>query len=365
MQAHGYIRQICELQEELAEKAGRQEGSTRCADRRIWSTCCGRSTTTPSREAKQTEGKQARAEACGGGQDRPSAEMIPDPEAEGAITAEALRLGLGGLGGPGDARPDLSAARGPTAATTRPSATSAARSTCCRGFTVRPCSSGARPRPWSRSPWAPAATSSAWTAWSRNTRRSSCCDYYFPPFSVGEVRPIRGPGRREIGHGALAERSVKPVLPDPDDFPYTIRIISDILESNGSSSMASVCGATLGLMAAGVPISNPVAGISVGLVKEADRCVLLTDIIGDEDHFGDMDFKIAGTQNGITGHPAGPEDRRHQRGDHPRDAEAIARGADRDPSQDAHRHPAAAAATSRSGPRGCCARTSTPRRSAC
>ena len=125
--------------------------------------------------------------------------------------------------------------------------------------------------------------------------------YYFPSFSVGECRPIRGPGRREIGHGALAERSVKPVLPDPDAFPYTIRIISDILESNGSSSMASVCGATLGLMAAGVPISNPVAGISVGLVKEPDRFVLLTDIIGDEDHFGDMDFKVAGTQNGITG----------------------------------------------------------------
>ena len=127
-------------------------------------------------------------------------------------------------------------------------------------------------------------------------------DYNFPPFSVGECRPIRGPGRREIGHGALAERSVNPVLPDPEEFPYTIRVISDILESNGSSSMASVCGATLGLMSAGVPISNPVAGISVGLVQEsADKWVLLTDIIGDEDHFGDMDFKIAGTQNGITG----------------------------------------------------------------
>lgn len=127
-------------------------------------------------------------------------------------------------------------------------------------------------------------------------------DYYFPSYSVGEVRPIRGPGRREMGHGALAERSVKPVLPDPDVFPYTIRVISDILESNGSSSMASVCGATLGLMAAGVPISHPVAGISVGLVKEnEDRWTLLTDIIGDEDHYGDMDFKIAGSQNGITG----------------------------------------------------------------
>ncbi len=127
-------------------------------------------------------------------------------------------------------------------------------------------------------------------------------DYYFPPFSVGETKPIRGPGRREIGHGALAERSIKPVLPDPDAFPYTIRVISDIFESNGSSSMASVCGGTLGLMAAGVPISNPVAGISVGLIKESNsQWVLLTDIIGDEDHFGDMDFKVAGTQNGITG----------------------------------------------------------------
>jgi polyribonucleotide nucleotidyltransferase len=127
-------------------------------------------------------------------------------------------------------------------------------------------------------------------------------DYNFPSFSVGEVRPIRGPGRREIGHGALAERSVKPVLPDPETFPYTIRVISDIFESNGSSSMASVCGATLGLMAAGVPITNPVAGISVGLVKESDtKWTLLTDIIGDEDHFGDMDFKVAGTQNGVTG----------------------------------------------------------------
>ena len=129
-------------------------------------------------------------------------------------------------------------------------------------------------------------------------------DYYFPSYSVGECRPIRGPGRREIGHGALAERSLEPVLPDPDDFPYTIRVISDITESNGSSSMASVCGGCLAMMAAGVPITNPVAGISIGLVRQreqGDRFVLLTDIIGDEDHYGDMDFKISGTQNGITG----------------------------------------------------------------
>jgi polyribonucleotide nucleotidyltransferase len=126
-------------------------------------------------------------------------------------------------------------------------------------------------------------------------------DYNFPPFSVGECRPIRGPGRREIGHGALAERSLKPVIPGADKFPYTIRVVSDILESNGSSSMASVCGGTLSLMDAGVPISDPVAGISIGLVKEGDRWVLLTDIMGDEDHYGDMDFKVAGTVRGITG----------------------------------------------------------------
>lgn len=126
-------------------------------------------------------------------------------------------------------------------------------------------------------------------------------DYNFPSFSVGECRPIRGPGRREIGHGALAERSINPILPDVDEFPYTIRIVSDILESNGSSSMATVCGTTLGLMAAGVTIKNPVAGISVGMVQEGDRYTLITDILGSEDHFGDMDFKVAGTQNGITG----------------------------------------------------------------
>jgi polyribonucleotide nucleotidyltransferase len=126
-------------------------------------------------------------------------------------------------------------------------------------------------------------------------------DYNFPPFSVGECRPIRGPGRREIGHGALAERSLKAVIPGVENFPYTIRVISDILESNGSSSMASVCGGTLSLMDAGVPLTAPVAGISIGLVKEQDKFTLLTDIMGDEDHFGDMDFKVAGTGRGITG----------------------------------------------------------------
>src|SRR3972149_3447619 len=124
--------------------------------------------------------------------------------------------------------------------------------------------------------------------------------YNFPPFSVGEVKMLRGPGRREVGHGALAERAVTKILPDSDKFPYTIRVVSDILESNGSSSMASICGASLSLMDAGVPTKDAVAGIAMGLIKEEERVVVISDILGDEDHLGDMDFKVAGTENGIT-----------------------------------------------------------------
>lgn len=124
--------------------------------------------------------------------------------------------------------------------------------------------------------------------------------YNFLPFSVGEVKPLRSPGRREIGHGYLAERALSFVIPSKDEFPYTIRVVSDILESNGSSSMATVCGATLSLMDAGVPIKAAVAGVAMGLVKEGDRTIILTDILGIEDHYGDMDFKVAGTERGIT-----------------------------------------------------------------
>ena len=228
------------------------------------------------------------------------AEMIPDPAAEGAITAEAFKSAWYNL--------ESRVVRDQILSGVRPDG---------RDYTtLRPieCAVDVLPRVHGSAVFQRGETQAMITVTLGTTRdeqrvdglvdeysKKFMLDYYFPPFSVGEVRPIRGPGRREIGHGALAERSVKPVLPDPDNFPYTIRIISDILESNGSSSMASVCGATLGLMAAGVPISNPVAGISVGLVKEPERWVLLTDIIGDEDHFGDMDFKVAGTQNGITG----------------------------------------------------------------
>lgn len=124
--------------------------------------------------------------------------------------------------------------------------------------------------------------------------------YNFPPFSVGEVKPVRGPGRREIGHGALAERALVSVVPEETEFPYTIRVVSDILESNGSSSMATVCGGCLALMDAGVPLRAPVAGVAMGLVKEGEKYAILTDIAGAEDHYGDMDFKVAGTRDGIT-----------------------------------------------------------------
>jgi len=124
--------------------------------------------------------------------------------------------------------------------------------------------------------------------------------YNFPPFSVGEVRFMRGPSRRDIGHGALAERGISAVLPPAEKFPYTMRVVSDVLESNGSSSMATVCGASLALMDGGVPITNPVSGIAMGLIQEGDEVVILSDILGDEDHLGDMDFKVVGTSEGIT-----------------------------------------------------------------
>jgi polyribonucleotide nucleotidyltransferase len=132
------------------------------------------------------------------------------------------------------------------------------------------------------------------------TTKSFMLHYNFPPFSTGEVRPVRGTSRREVGHGALAERALQAVLPPYDEFPYTIRIVSDILESNGSSSMATVCGGSLALYDAGVPARAACAGIAMGLIKEGARVAVLTDILGTEDHLGDMDFKVAGTRSGVT-----------------------------------------------------------------
>jgi polyribonucleotide nucleotidyltransferase len=130
--------------------------------------------------------------------------------------------------------------------------------------------------------------------------KSFILHYNFPPFSVGEARPLRGPGRREVGHGTLAEKAIANVLPPESEFPYTLRVVAETLESNGSSSMATVCGATLSLMDAGVPIKAPVAGIAMGLIEDGARVAILSDILGDEDHLGDMDFKVAGTRNGVT-----------------------------------------------------------------
>ncbi len=137
-------------------------------------------------------------------------------------------------------------------------------------------------------------------ALTERTSKNFYLHYNFPPFSVGEARFLRGPGRREVGHGNLAERALEPILPDRDDFPYTLRIVSEVLESNGSSSMATVCGATLSLLDAGVKIKAPVAGIAMGLIQEGSDVAILSDILGDEDHLGDMDFKVCGTHAGIT-----------------------------------------------------------------
>ncbi len=131
-------------------------------------------------------------------------------------------------------------------------------------------------------------------------RESFMLHYNFPPYSVGEASFLRSPGRREIGHGKLAWRAMRALLPEKEDFPYTIRVVSEITESNGSSSMASICGASLSMMDAGVPLKRPVAGIAMGLIKADDEYAVLSDILGDEDHLGDMDFKVAGTDKGIT-----------------------------------------------------------------
>ncbi len=298
--AHGYIRQICEMQEELQQKVGTVKKQYELPPASDLFDNLKAKYYDAFRAAKQTVGKLARAEACSVLKAQALAEMIPDPKAEGAPTADAFNSAWESL--------ETRVVRDLILSGTRADG---------RDYkTLRPisCKVDLLPRVHGSALFQRGETQSLVTVTLGTGRDEQRVDglideysqkfmlhYYFPPFSVGECRPIRGPGRREIGHGALAERSVKPVLPDTDTFPYTIRIISDILESNGSSSMASVCGATLGLMAAGVPITNPVAGISVGLVKESDRYVLLTDIIGDEDHFGDMDFKVSGTQNGITG----------------------------------------------------------------
>ena len=169
---------------------------------------------------------------------------------------------------------------------------------------------------------------------SLETDRRYMHHYNFPPYSVGETGFMRGPKRRDIGHGALAQRALEPMIPSLEDFPYTIRIVSETLESNGSSSMGSVCGSTLSLMDAGVPIKAPVGGIAMGLVKEGDDYVILTDIQGAEDHLGDMDFKVAGSRDGDHRAPDGHQDHRRHAGDHAERARAGEAGARVHPRED-------------------------------
>ena len=299
--AHEVIKDIIDLQRELADKVNVVKNEFVAPEDDGLDARLQNAYYDALKTAKQTEGKQNRADAVSQVKTKAQEEVIPEPEADGAVCSKRFSKAWHDL--------EEKVVRDLILAGTRPDGRDGKtiRDIECH-VDVLPCVHGSAV--FQRGETQSLMTVTLGTA--RDEQRVDglgeeyskkfMLDYNFPPFSVGECRPIRGPGRREIGHGMLAERSVKPVLPDPEKFPYTIRIISDILESNGSSSMATVCGSTLALMAAGVPIKNPVAGISVGLVQEsADKWTLLTDILGDEDHFGDMDFKIAGTQNGITG----------------------------------------------------------------
>lgn len=300
MEAHKIIGDLCDMQLELREKLGVPKSTFVSPEPNGLLEKLDASFGEKLSKAKLIQGKQDRADACGALKTEAKAQIIPDPDAKDAVSMGAFKTAWHDL--------EAKVIRASILAGTRPDGRGPA------DLRAIECEVDLLPRVHGSAMFQRGETQALMTitlGTGRDEQRVDgpmddyskrfMLDYNFPSFSVGECRPIRGPGRREIGHGMLAERSVNPVLPDHDDFPYTIRVISDILESNGSSSMASVCGSTLALMAAGVPITNPVAGISVGLVKEGEDWTLLTDILGDEDHFGDMDFKIAGTQNGITG----------------------------------------------------------------
>ena len=298
--AHKSIKEICELQDELVAQCTveKQEFVVK-EDDGLFDTVKDKYFE-DFKAAQLTPGKLASKEAVSALKDRIVEEMIPDAEAEDAICASDLQEALGQL--------KSAVVRALIIGGTRPDGRKHDELRNIESYV------DVMPRVHGSALFQRGETQALITVvlgtgrdeqrvdgLTENYSKKFMLDYNFPGYSVGEAKPNRGPSRRDIGHGMLAERSIKPVLPDPDDFPYTIRVISDITESNGSSSQATICGTTLGLMAAGVPISNPVAGISIGLVQEGDQNILLTDIQGDEDHYGDMDFKVAGTQNGITG----------------------------------------------------------------
>jgi polyribonucleotide nucleotidyltransferase len=302
MHAHKLIRQLIEMQIELREKLGKGPKETLPpADHSLIEKVKSQYFD-EMRSAKQTPGKQARAAAVDAIKERIKAQFAPMEASSDAATYTEVQIATA------ISKLEEAAVRDVILSGKRPDG---------RGYTeIRELYTevGVLPRTHGSALFQRGETQALLVATlgggqdeqkidglGEEYSKKFMLDYNFPPFSVGECRPIRNPGRREIGHGMLAERSLRAVVPHPDRFPYTIRLVSEILESNGSSSMASVCGGTLCLMDAGVPIKDPVAGISIGLVKEGERYCLLTDIIGDEDHFGDMDFKVAGTQRGVTG----------------------------------------------------------------
>jgi polyribonucleotide nucleotidyltransferase len=309
---HETIRELCDMQIELAEKVGVEKMEFEPPEDDGLDGVLAEKFYDQLKTAQQIEGKQARYQASSELEEKAKEELIPDPDAEDAIDSNRFHSAWHDL--------EAKVVRDLILAGTRSDGRD------CKQLRDIYCELDLLPRTHGSAVFQRGETQALVTitlGTSRDEQRVDglvdeyskkfMLDYNFPPFSVGEVRPIRGPGRREIGHGALAERSVKPVLPDPDDFPYTVRAISEILESNGSSSMASVCGATLGLMAAGVPITNPVAGISVGLVKESDeKWTLLTDILGERRplrRYGLQDRRYAKRHHR---HSVGFENRRDQ-----------------------------------------------------
>jgi polyribonucleotide nucleotidyltransferase len=300
--AHSEIKKLCAIQRELAEKAGKPklEVEVPQVDADLYEQVKA-SHGAALDAATQVEDKLERQDACSTVEEQVLAQYAPDPEAEDyAQQRAAAQLAFDKL--------EKTLIRERIAVQKkRPDGRSADE--------IRPLSIevGVAPRTHGSALFTRGQTQAFSVVALGTTREEMRLDtlgletakryfhhYNFPPFSVGEAGFMRGPKRRDIGHGALAERALVPMVPTQEEFPYTIRVVSDILESNGSSSMASVCGSSLSLMDAGVPIARPVAGIAMGLIKEGDDYIILTDIAGVEDHLGDMDFKVAGTERGIT-----------------------------------------------------------------
>ena len=311
VEAHGYIKELCSLQQELIDMVAPEKMAYQAPPADAIYGALMKDYYDAFRAAKRTEGKAARAEACCAVRAKAAeALVIPEEEAEAMRAEGKTPLFTCELFDVAFHQFERRVVRDIILAGERLDgrAVDEVRPIECSINVLPPCVHGSALFQRGETQALVSITLGGPEDMQRvdglfdEYKKRFMLDYNFPSYSVGECKPNRGVGRREYGHGMLAERSVKSVLPDAEDFYHTIRAISDITESNGSSSMATVCGTTLALLAAGVPLKSPVAGISIGLVKESDDdWITLTDIMGDEDHFGDMDFKIAGTQRGVTG----------------------------------------------------------------